>query len=170
MLPLDDERWTDLIDAYHNDSCIPLKLRKLRNETQTDTGGCGVLWEEIWSALCHQGDVYSASYAAVPHIVDIACATKGPISFNFFLFPASVEVARNAERGPVVPDFLCDGYFNAIRRLPEAVVCHIDKQWSRSMLLSIAAAQAVAKQHFDIAECMMNLDDFWIKNLIEFDD
>jgi len=30
------------------------------------------VWDELWSRLCHQGTVYSASYAALPRLTEIA--------------------------------------------------------------------------------------------------
>src|SRR5258708_7117705 len=69
----------------------------------------GGRWFHLWSALCHQGDVYPASFAAVPHFVQtladhIVCAC-----FDFFLLPASIDLARH-RRGVSVPAGLADDY------------------------------------------------------------
>lgn len=33
-------------------------------------------WEELWNALYHQGDITTAAYAALPHILEIASASE----------------------------------------------------------------------------------------------
>jgi hypothetical protein len=60
-------------------------------------------WFDLWSALCHQGDVYSASFAAVPHVVRILALFPSKACFDFFLFPASVEIARHRSDVTVPP-------------------------------------------------------------------
>lgn len=116
-------------------------------------------WYGLWSSLCHQGDVYTASYAAVPHIVAVAIAAEAPVDFGFFQLPAAVEVARHGGRGPQIPQQLAHGYHQALARLGECVSLHHDAPWDRAMLLSAAAAQAAAKGHVDIAEALLNLGD-----------
>ena len=66
---------------------------------------------------------------------------------------------------------LGDAYLGAIARLPDLVSLHRHEPWGQAMLLSAAAAQAVAKGHIDVAEALMNLDDDWIGriNRGEFD-
>ena len=38
----------------------------------------------LWSSLCHEGDVYTASYAAVPHIVQMANSSERASGFRIF--------------------------------------------------------------------------------------
>ena len=119
-------------------------------------------WFGLWSALCHQGDVYAASYAALPHVVEIARTTMGPVDFSCFQLPAAIEVARRTGRGPEIPPELADAYHVAIAQLMEAVSLHRDDPWDEDLLLSAAAAQAVAKGHIAAAEALLNLDADWI--------
>lgn len=162
MLPLDDPRWHDLHHAYGDAADIPGQLRLLPD---AGAGSRGEPWFGLWSSLCHQGDVYTASYAAVPHIVEIACRTAGPIDFNFLLLPAAIEVARRTGRGPDVPDCEAAGYHAAIARLIEVVSLHRHEPWDRSMLLAALAAQAIAKGDVAVAEALLNLDDDWIARI-----
>jgi len=67
MLDLDDPRWSDLTHAYGKASDIPDLLRQL-DKLPLATGDAEP-WFSLWSALAHQGDVYPASFAAVPHVV-----------------------------------------------------------------------------------------------------
>jgi len=171
MLTLDDPGWRDLQHAYGDAADIPNMLRALASSTEPKAGYQDEPWFSLWSSLCHQGDVYNASYAAVPHIVRIAGEAKGPVDFSFFQLPAAIEVARQTGHGPDIPRVHADDYHRAIARLMENVSLHRNEAWDQSMLLSAAAAQAVAKGHVDVAEALLNLDAHWIAkiNNCEFD-
>jgi hypothetical protein len=159
MLLLDHPLWAKLQHAYSNAADIPELLRALAASPAPETGDEAEPWHSLWSSLCHQGDIYTASYAAVPHIVQIACETRTPIDFSFFLLPASIEVARQTGRGPEIPEDIEADYHHAIARLVEAIGVHQYDPWDKSMLRSAMAAQAVAKGHIDFAEAIMYLDE-----------
>jgi hypothetical protein len=165
MLPLDDPLWKDLQHAYGAATDIPDILRTLALSTGPKEGYGDEPWFSLWSSLCHQGDVYTASYVAVPHIVQIASETKAPVDFSFFQLPAAIEVARQTGRGPDIPKAFADEYHSAIARLMENASLHRNEPWDQSMLLSVAAAQAVAKGHIDVAEALLNLDADWIAKI-----
>ncbi|MER5435310.1 hypothetical protein [Streptomyces sp. NPDC002588] len=59
--------WSKLSHAYGPADDIPGLFARL-------DGGPGdkEVWHELWSSLCHQGSVYSASFAALPVLTDIA--------------------------------------------------------------------------------------------------
>lgn len=171
MLLLDDPAWSQLEHAYGAASDIPGLLRTLYSSTGPGAGHDSEPWFGLWSRLCHQGDVYSASYATVPHIVEIASRTRSPIDPSFFLLPSAIEVARTARRGQPVSDDLGHDYFAALNRLSECVSVHSAEPWDQQMVLAVAAAQAIAKGHVVLAEAFLNLDDDWIGkiNRDEFD-
>jgi hypothetical protein len=58
--------WSTLKHAYGNASDVPALLSNLSRDPHSS------VWEELWSRLCHQGTVYSASFAALPVLVDVA--------------------------------------------------------------------------------------------------
>lgn len=58
--------WSTLKHAYGNASDVPALLASLSPDPPSD------VWHELWSRLYHQGSVYSASFAAVPVMADIA--------------------------------------------------------------------------------------------------
>ena len=171
MLSLDDHHWHRLEHAYGAAGDIPPLLRALELSPGPIADSGAEPWFSLWSSLCHQGDVYTASYAAVPHIVRIARATATPVAFSFFLLPAAIEVARRAGRGPDIPAECAESYRVTLADLGESVSVHRHEPWDQSMLLAAAAAQAVAKGHVDVAEALINLDDDWIDkiNRCEFD-
>jgi hypothetical protein len=162
MLSLDDPRWNDLGHAYGSAGDIPELLRKLNASRGPKSGAQEEPWFTLWSSLCHQGDVYTASYAAVPHLVDMATRSTGPIDSSFYHMPAAIEVARVSGRGPEIPAPDLDDYHSAIGRLVECVSIHRNEAWDQSTVLSAAAALAVAKGHIEVAEALLNLDDDWI--------
>lgn len=158
-LALDDPRWGELRHCYGPAEDIPDLLRQLAAAPGPQANNWADPWFTLWSSLCHQDDVYPASYAAVPHLVRIAIASAGPVDFSFLLLPACIEVARGAGRGPAVPAFLAAAYEQALAALPDAVAAHRDEPWDEAMLMSASAALAVAKGHQRIAEMLVNLDD-----------
>ena len=66
MLSLDDNRWSDLTGGYKTQ----FDPRPLLLELET-TPDSATAWHELWEELHHQGDVGSASYAAIPQLVRI---------------------------------------------------------------------------------------------------
>jgi hypothetical protein len=171
MLALDDPGWSKLRHAYSDAADVPDLLRTLATSTGPKASYRDEPWFSLWSSLCHQGDVYTASYAALPYIVQIANQAREPVDFSFFQLPAAIEVARRTGRGPAIPEAYANDYHLAITQLVENVSLHRHEAWDQSMLLSAAAAQAVAKGHVDVAEALMNLDANWITkiNNCEFD-
>ncbi len=167
MLPLDDPRWSSLSHAYGAASDTPILLRQLAQSPGPSAGADAEPWFSLWSGLCHQGDVFSASYAALPHIVDIGLRASGQIDFSFFQLPAAIEVARVNCRGPPVPPDLLDDYQKALAALIDIAMAHRNDPWDQAMILSVAAALSVAKGDARTAEALANLDDDWIEKLID---
>ncbi|MFF4392538.1 hypothetical protein ACFY0G_38220 [Streptomyces sp. NPDC001552] len=58
--------WPQLSHAYGSAEDIPTLLARIASEPESE------LWNDLWSALCHQGSVYSASFAALPWLADMA--------------------------------------------------------------------------------------------------
>ena len=102
MLSLDSPRWSSLHHAYGSAVDIPELLRQLRELPASE--GESEPWFPIWSALAHQGDVYSASFAAVPHVVHALGASPANADGVYF-HPAWVEICRR-KKGVEVPEDL----------------------------------------------------------------
>src|SRR2546423_5086287 len=116
MIALDSPRWSSLVHAYgcasedtsapsgwsaadgfHNYSEIPNVIVCLRGIEACPGPKAGEdYWDILISSLCHQGTIYSASFAAVPHIIDIGIrsAETHEIDHGFFLLPALIEQSR----------------------------------------------------------------------------
>ncbi|MFE2017737.1 hypothetical protein ACFW9O_06720 [Streptomyces sp. NPDC059499] len=59
--------WSQLRHAYGPAGDIPDLFACLNGGKEDEK-----VWHDLWSALCHQGTVYEASYAALPALADIA--------------------------------------------------------------------------------------------------
>lgn len=59
--------WSQLTHAYGPADDIPGLFARLNGGKEDEK-----VWHDLWSALCHQGTVYEASYAALPALADIA--------------------------------------------------------------------------------------------------
>ncbi|MET7476073.1 hypothetical protein ABZT17_17120 [Streptomyces sp. NPDC005648] len=58
--------WAELSHAYGSAGDIPGLFARLGGPEDEQ------VWSALWSALCHQGSVYEASWAAMPVLADIA--------------------------------------------------------------------------------------------------
>ncbi len=63
--------WSHLKHAYGSASDVPRLLEDVGDPEAAD-----VAWEDLWASLCHQGTVYTASFAALPALADIATGRK----------------------------------------------------------------------------------------------
>ena len=62
---------------------------------------------ELWENLYHQGDVGTASYAAVPTLVE----------YGEFALVAAIEVARHEGGNPSIPSELASKYHSALENV-----------------------------------------------------
>jgi len=113
-------------------------------------------WFTLWSSLAHQGDVYSASFAAVPHVVLALSISPLTADSSFFHFPAWVEVCRQ-KKNASVPENLRQAYFSALNSLPSLVAAAANREWDDSFLSCALAAVAAAKGYGGVSEAVQEL-------------
>ena len=154
MLSLESHRWSELRHAYGAAGDTPALLRQLASLPAS--GGDAEPWFSIWSSLAHQGDVYSASFAAVPHVVAALATAPGKADFSYFQFPAWVEVCRRQKCVPIPLD-LEPAYAAALARLPRLVADAAAESWSPELLSCALAAIAAAKGYPSVAEAVLEL-------------
>jgi hypothetical protein len=154
MLELDSPLWGELRDAYGNASKITELLRQL--SALPGDNGNSEPWFSLWSALAHQGDVYSASFAAVPYVVEAIASSPDRVTDVYFQFPAWIEICRY-KNSVDVPDELAPSYFDALKRLPALVASAAEKQWSPAFTACALSAAAVAKGQHALAEALLEL-------------
>jgi hypothetical protein len=154
MLGLDSPLWCELRDAYGSAAEIPELLRQL-SALPSDEGSSEP-WFSLWSALAHQGDVYSASFAAVPHVIEAIASSPERVTDVYFHFPAWIEICRH-KNSVVVPDGLAADYFEALNRIPALVASAAQKKWSPAFTACALSAAAAAKGQHTVAEAVLEL-------------
>ena len=155
MLALDNPRWTELKHAYGDAEDIPALLRQL--ESLPTSHGYNEPWFALWSALAHQGDVYSASFAAVPWIIHFLITDPLKAGWDYFGFPAWVEICRVEKSVPIPLDLEAD-YFTALKKLPSLVAPALSVERDEVFLRSALSAIAAAKGQHLLAEAILELD------------
>ena len=147
-MSLDSPIWDTLQHAYGSAEGIPGLLREIAVEPDASSASEGP-WFDLWSALCHQGDVYPASFAAVPHIVQaladhIECACD-----DFFLLPASIEWARSKHGVHVPTDLLALTSNNRLDRIAGRIFGEPGRESMVSInkLHFVLARQRIAQAH-----------------------
>jgi hypothetical protein len=147
MIALSSKRWHELAHAYGAAGDVPELLRRARLDLRSGADSQSA-WFELWSALCHQGDVYTASYAAAPELVAIAKTRTNERQYDPLTLVGSIELARLEGRGPSIPDDVGQDYKRAVaeagamieRLLPSVT----DADWSVGLSASLAALRGDA--------------------------
>ena len=155
MLSLDSPRWSELQHAYGSASDTPSLLRQLG--CLPESSGENKPWFDLWSSLAHQGDVYSASFAAVPYVVRAIASNPTKVDFGYFQFPAWVETCR-LKNGIAIPDDLSHAYFAALQELPSLVAAAASRDWDGAFLACAMAALAASKGFGIVAEAALELN------------
>ena len=107
--------WSTLRHAYGAAVDIPELLAAVATDTRPGHIQ-GSTWFKLWSALCHQGDAYSASYAAVPVLIEIASSPAYRDRYDPLLLAASINVSLCEGHGPSMPTALAESYSAALAR------------------------------------------------------
>lgn len=165
MLSLDSKKWSKLEHAYGKASDTPDLLRQL--QAMPSSEGDKEPWFSLWSSLAHQGNGYSASFAAVPHVVHFLSQAPAEADFSFFQFPAWVEVYRQKNSAPI-PEELESAYFTALAKMPALVAAAANKKWDSDFLCCALAAIAASKGFGPVAEAVLELNPEVAEEFIEW--
>jgi hypothetical protein len=155
MLSLDSPRWSKLRHAYGAASDIPKLLEALKEFPAENPAGDP--WFTLWSALAHQGDVYPASFAAVPHIVAILANDPRRSTASYFQLPTWIEICR-LRNGTPIPVDCTDAYFEALTKLPELCAQAAKGEVDEDKLLCLLSAIAASKQAPELAAAILELN------------
>lgn len=166
MLALDNPKWSDLSHAYGSATNTPVLLRQLA-DFPDESEHSAEPWLSLWSSLCHQGEVYPASFAAVPHIVAALATNPARATMSFFLLPASIEVARH-ERAVALPQSLEAPYMQALESLPALAAAASRPHWKPEVCTSALAAAAAASGNHLLAQLIMEVEGPEIPEVLEW--
>jgi hypothetical protein len=156
MLDLNSPRWSKLEHAFGNAGDTPSLLGQLRDLPKSD--GNNEPWFSIWSSLAHQGDVYSASFAAVPHVIAALASAPERADESYFQFPAWVEICR-VKTATEPPEDLRSAYFESLARLPGLVAAAATRNWEPGFLACALSAIAAAKGQPMVAEAVLEMSE-----------
>lgn len=126
MLALDSPRWSKLKHAYGPAADVPALIRAIADEPiprysnhPAEARNNPTPWDEVYSSLCHQFSIYSATYAAFPHIVAIAEADGLEKRVETLVLAGTIRV--NGVPDADIPNDLIDDF--------ETAMCNV-RQWS----------------------------------------
>lgn len=108
MLELDSPDWVEYSHAYGDASDIPSLFAKLRAASPSEWDDANA---ELTNAIMHQGDVYTATYAIAPHLLQYAVELGPGKQSDDLLF--SIAYASRGAPGPDVPEALEEAWEDA---------------------------------------------------------
>lgn len=101
--------WHTLNDAYGNAGHVRVLLGDLSPNPHAK------IWGELWSRVCHQGTIYSASYPVLPHLLR-AASQWPPIGRVMPLFLAG-SIVSSTDRDHVGDTAIFEPTVEALHRL-----------------------------------------------------
>lgn len=158
--------WHSLEHAYGTAENMPSLLAELASFPE-ESSYENDPWFSLWSALYHQGDIYSASFAAVPEIVKHLAGCPERATASFFSLPAAIEVAREKE-GIEVPAELKEEYFSAVSRLGSLASKIACIETGDDIARSAIAAFAVSASQHSYAELILEISSAEIPEVMEW--
>jgi hypothetical protein len=136
MIDLGSSRWSELGHAYGTAGNVPGLLARLLS-------GDGSSVDELFGSLCHQGSIYSASYAAVPHLVDIAARMPRPeLRAQILVLVGSVATASDDRSEMPIASDLRDAYQTALPRARDLALATLGERLDRSDAVYLLQAAA----------------------------
>ncbi len=159
-LDWNDARWSELRGGYRLPYDPRPALARLPQPAEA-----AAAFAELWDELHHQGDVDTASYAAVPHLVQLY-AKHGQQGDNTYAILGIIELARHAGRNPSLPEWLRDGYDNAWRRLGQLALDDLARATDPSLARSAMGAIAIARGMPQVGEILLESTDDEIEEML----
>lgn len=156
MLALNDDAWSDFTHADGVACDIPARLRELASFPSGDARHTEP-YASLRRALLHQNCVYTASYAALPHMVELMADVPERAHPAVLELVTRIEIARSKGNGPDMHDALAAMYGEALKRLPEVIAALSRQSWDESFTRAAAAALAVSRRQPALAEAILEL-------------
>jgi hypothetical protein len=112
-MELEDRNWGLLEGGYRIPYDASKLLRKLKDAVNAKERQ--EIFDELWENLHHQGDVGTASYLAVPHLIDICIESKS-LDLNFIGLCVTIENCRLNGENPELPKQYDNLYFSSLTK------------------------------------------------------
>lgn len=160
MLPLDSPVWAELDHAYGEASDIPDLLYATEHGDEEAE-------HDLWASLWQEDEVFTGSYAAVPHLLHMVASEKETVSIWLLHLVARIEAARLAGGGPPVPEDLRGFYTRALRSIPAIAARLLERPRSEESCRIIFAAIATSAGHPALGEAITKLSPEGIDTLYD---
>ncbi|MCI0387613.1 MAG: hypothetical protein MOB07_02420 [Acidobacteria bacterium] len=144
--------------AYGGASDIPQLIKQLKTAPPPKDEKSEP-WFSLWSSLCYQNDVYTASYAAIPHIVAVAESKPVKHRLEFFSFIGAIEAYRHRKGAPPIPPFLEEGYFSAIEQAAGLIRESLVADWDEEEMIVLLGAYSITRGHHRLGNAIIFLPE-----------
>lgn len=158
MLDLKSHRWSELAHAYGNAKDIPDLLVQLAS-SELSAARLDDLLEDLWSKLCHQGSVYTATYAAIPHIAMIAKNQSASEQIQLLCFIGFAETMRKTGFFASIPADIEEGYMDGLHQAGELVISLLSRAWSEEEYKHLIGTLASVRGFHKLGVGIMYLDE-----------
>ena len=155
MLSLESPRWASLTQSYGTAEDVPRLLEALACIGSTEARA--EVWFALWRTLHRPQEAYSASYAAVPHLLTIGRALSTRECAEAVHLVTRIEVSRREPASASMPDDLVSAYAEAVDSLPEIVVSMHSEAWTAEVARIFAAAMLAGKRQPELARGVLEL-------------
>jgi hypothetical protein len=155
MLSLTSPRWAELEQGYGTAEDVPRLLHVLA--TTDDTSARAEVWFALWRMLCRPDAVFTAAYAAAPHLLDTAAGFALEERVEAIHLVARIEVMRRTPGAPTIPADLLADYAEAVERLPALVAGAIGEPWTAETGQILAAALLIGKRQGELGAAVLEL-------------
>jgi len=157
MLDLHSPRWKQLSQAYGPAENIPALLEQLKSAPPKKNYR-DEPWFTLWSSLCHQGDVYTASYAAVPHILQTASERPIEERPEFLLLAGCIEAQRHTKEAPKVPADLEAAYKDFLQLGNSMALLCLGRGWQETDYRVLLGSLLIFRGEIPLGNMLINFD------------
>lgn len=153
MIPLDSPDWADFHHAGGCAADVPQLLEAIAVSGPVNRDWDGP-WHQLWERLCNQDCVFTASYAALPHLVSLAVIPA--VATDCLALAAAIAAHQTDARSPAIPDRLAPPYADALMRIP-AILPHLPSHcWDSNLTRCACAALAASRGQPALAKALLD--------------
>lgn len=155
MLGLDSPRWASLTQSYGTADDVPRLLETLAQIGSTEARA--EVWFALWRTLHRPHEVYTASYAAAPHLLAFGRALPARECAEAVHLVTRIELSRREPASASMPGDLLAAYANAVDSLPDVVATMHSEPWTTEIAQIFAAAMLAGKRQPELARGVLEL-------------
>jgi hypothetical protein len=154
-LSLDSPRWAELTQAYGTAEDVPRLLEALACIGREDARA--EVWFALWRTLHRPNEVFTASYAAAPHLLAISRVLLLRERAEAAHLLTRIETSRRAPGSASMPADLLEAYAEAVESLPEFIQASAGEPWPPDVAQIFAAALLAGKRQPELARGALEL-------------